>query len=145
MKSEIIPFEAYKIIDNQLQNNDSVNIFIPLWKVKRKSCKTLTKYWFGLYIDYFYYSSYISGKNVDLFSLLGDLIKRDNFASNNDISIKALNIFFLDLQKVNEKIQNPIFDDIDFIKELSYEEVISICYNENDCEKNILWTLMTSK
>lgn len=145
MKSEIIPFEAYKIIDNQLQNNDSVNIFIPLWKVKRKSCKTLTEYWFGLYIDYFYYSSYISGKKVDLFSLLKDLIKRNNFASNSDISIKALNIFFLDLQKVNEKIQNPIFDDIDFIKELSYEEVISICYNENDCEKNVLWTLMTSK
>lgn len=92
MKSEIIPFEAYKIIDNRLQNNDSVDIFIPLWKVKRKGCKTLTEYWFGLYIDYFYYSSYISGKKVDLFSLLGDLIKRNCFTSNNnDISIKALN------------------------------------------------------
>lgn len=81
MKSEIIPFEAYKIIDNQylLQNNNSVNIFIPLWKVKRKNCKTLTEFWFGLYIDYFYYSSYISGKKVDLFSLLKDLIKRNKF------------------------------------------------------------------
>lgn len=143
MKSEIIPFKAYKIIDNC---NSEINIFIPLWKVKRKGCKTLTEYWFGLYIDYFYYSSYISGENVDLFSLLGDLIKRGCFTSNNnDISIKVLNIFSLDLQKIDEEIQNPIFDDIDFIKELSYEEVISICYNENDCEKNLLWTLMTSK